>query len=214
MTSVKMSGDAVEYVRAIAQIIKAFAWPAALAIIAILFRKPIRLLLESISEAKWSGAGLEVSIKRNLADTRRLVEQIPPQVEQAPEQLIQVPEQPAPPTPEPSDPVNELIQLAQFSPRAAIMEAWLRVEAAGSEFANKVRPPQSTTLHRRAHFVEVLRRSERVPSQIIRAIQNLREIRNKVAHESTYEPSIDDAEEYVLLSFAVIEDLTRLSQKF
>ena len=59
-------------------------------------------------------------------------------------------------------------------------------------------------------FGEVLRRDNLIPSEVMKAIQKLRDIRNCCVHNPEFQPSVEDAEEYVLLSNAVIEDFHRL----
>jgi hypothetical protein len=59
-------------------------------------------------------------------------------------------------------------------------------------------------------FFDVLRRHDAIPPAVLTGIQKLRDIRNRTVHAPEFQPSVDDAEEYVLLAFAVIEDLRRI----
>ena len=186
---------------AIVELVKALAWPVSVFAIVFLLRKAIQGLIGSIREGRVKYKDLEFTFKRDLQQARESIETLP--------------QQPVPALTDAPEPgVSDLMELAQLSPRAAVTEAWTRLEAAAAEFAQK-HSPAETTKHRRpsVRFFDVLRRHDAVPPAVLTAIQKLRDIRNRTAHTPDFQPSVDDAEEYVLLAFAVVEDLRRIGEQ-
>lgn len=183
---------------AIVELVKALAWPVSVFAMIFLLRKPIQGLIGSIREGRVKYKDLEFTFKRDLEEARQSIELLP----QQPVSALRAPAEPE---------ISDLMALAQVSPRAAVIEAWTRLEAAATEFAQKHAPPDIAK-HRRPSviFLEVLRRNDAIPAAVMTAIQKLRDIRNRTVHTPEFQPSVDDAEEYVLLAFAVIEDLRRM----
>jgi hypothetical protein len=186
---------------AIVELVKALAWPVSVFGIIFLLRRAIQGLIGSIHEGRVKYKDLEFTFKRDLEQARQSIEMLPQQP---------VPALRAPTKPE----ITDLMSLAQVSPRAAVIEAWTRLEAAGAEFVQKHAPPDlPKQLRPSVMFGEVLRRQDLIPTAVMKAIQKLRDIRNRTVHSPEFQPSVDDAEEYVLLSFAVIEDLRQIGKK-
>ena len=183
---------------AIVELVKALAWPVSVFAIIFLLREAIQGLIASIREGRVKYKDLEFTFKRDLQQARQSIEMLPQQ---------SVPALRAPAEPE----INELMALAQMAPRAAVIEAWTRLEAAAAEFAQR-HAPLDVAKQRRSSvmFLDVLRRHDAIPAAVLTGIQKLRDIRNRTVHTPEFQPSVDDAEEYVLLAFAVIEDLRRI----
>ena len=135
-------------------------------------------------------------------------------LEQVQQSIKMLPQHPVPALRAPAEPdITELMELAQMSPRAAVIEAWTRLEATATEFAQKHAPPDAPKQRRSSvMFLDVLRRDDAIPTAVVTAIQKLRDIRNRTVHTPDFQPSVDDAEKYVLLTFAVIEDLRRIGE--
>lgn len=185
---------------AFVELVKALAWPTTLFAIVLLLRKALEALIASIREGRIKYGDLEVIVKRDLQEARESI------------QTLHIETAPALPAPEQSA-SSDLMSLAQIAPRAAIMEAWARLEMAGAELARK---RASADLPRQLRpsvmFGEVLRRQNLIPTEVMKAIMKLRDIRNRTAHSPEFQPSVEDAEEYVLLSMAVAEDLRRVTE--
>jgi hypothetical protein len=182
---------------AVVELVKALAWPVSVFAIILLLRRPIQGLISSIREGSVKYKDLEFSFKRDLEEAR---------------QSIKLPEgQAARALPAPQEPeITDLMALAETAPRAAVIEAWARLEVASAEWVQKHAPPDvRTQLKPHAMFRELLRQQGLLPPGAMKALQKLRDIRNRTVHTPEFQPSVDDAEEYVLLSFAVIEDLQR-----
>jgi len=181
---------------AVVELVKALAWPVSVFAIILLLRKAIQGLIASIHEGRVKYKDLEFTFKRDLQQVRR-----------------SLPQQPVPALPALEEPnITELMGLAQMSPRAAVIEAWTRLEAAAAEFAQRHAPPDVPKQRRPLMFLDVLRQHDAIPPAVKTAFQKLRDIRNRTVHTPDFQPSVDDAEEYVLLTFAVIEDLRRIGE--
>jgi hypothetical protein len=189
---------------AFVDLVKALAWPATLFAIVWLLRKVIKALISSIHEGKIKYGDLELIVKRDLEQARQSIKTIQAQPEglalRAPQESSKELE------------ISDLVSLAQIAPRAAVIEAWTRLEAAGAEFVQKHGPSDLPGQRSPVTFGEVLRRHDLIPSEVKNAIQKLRDIRNRTVHSPEFQPSVEDAEEYVLLSMAVIEDLRRIRE--
>ena len=190
----------MDTVTAIVELVKALAWPASAFAIIFLLRRAILRLIDSIREGRVKYKDVEFTFKRDLEQARESIKKI---------ETITPPALPAPQEPE----IDDLMALAQLSPRAAVVEAWIRLEAAGAEFARKHAPAEASRQRKPSMFLDVLRRHESIPTAVMTAIQKLRDIRNRTVHTPDFQPSVDDAEEYVLLTFAVVEDLRRISEQ-
>ncbi len=186
---------------AIVELVKALAWPVSIFAIILLLRKAIQGLIGSMHEGRVKYKDLEFTFKRDLEQARQSIK------------TLEAPAMPALRAPQEPE-ITNLMSLAQFAPRAAVIEAWTRLEAAGAEFVQKHAPPDlPKQLKPSVMFGEVLRRQNLIPTEVMKAIQKLRDIRNRTVHTPEFQPSVEDAEEYVLLSMAVIEDLRRISEK-
>src|SRR5438874_9841131 len=102
---------------AIVELVKALAWPVSVFAIIFLLRKAIQGLIASIREGRVKYKDLEFTFKRDLQQARQSIEMLP--------------QQPVPALRAPTEPeISDLMALAQVSPRAAVIEAWTRLEAA------------------------------------------------------------------------------------
>jgi hypothetical protein len=100
----------------IVEIVAALAWPAAIAFIAYLFRRQLGNLIKSVRTVKYMGA--EAEFGDSVEEGEALAEQVP------------LP----PATPE----AEELEDIERLPPRAAVLEAWLEVEAELQDLADRV----------------------------------------------------------------------------
>jgi len=170
---------------------KALAWPIATAGMLFMLRKPILSGFGKISKLKLKDVELEFG--RELEQAKAEVAGIPAQL-------------PLPlPTRAPSN--SRILGLAETSPRAAIIEAWLDVEKellAAAERADVWDTPRgrrSATLALRA-----LEQSDNLHQGLRRLLHHLKRLRNDAAHSSEFKPSVGDALEYARLS----EEATRM----
>ncbi len=192
----------MDWLTALVEAVKALAWPVTVLSIIYLLRTSLRELLSSIYEGKLRYKDLEVVINRKLVEARSaLGDKATPATE---EKNIAL-----------GDPSAKLLELAQQSPRAAVLESWLLVESAILSIAARLQQTDSKPSKRSPYQLlhAVLQSSEVVPASVSTAISKLRDIRNQTVHASDYQPTVDDAEEYVLLSSAVVADLENIKTR-
>ncbi|WP_207914994.1 hypothetical protein [Luteimonas arsenica] len=99
---------------------------------------------------------------------------------------------------------DELIRMASFSTRVAIMEAWLEVEAAAIEVASSFwGMPPSNTFKNFSRMGEYLLQSKVIDQKQLDTFKRLQQLRNKAAHAQELNLSEDDARSYVELALGL-----------
>jgi hypothetical protein len=179
----------------ISSILSALAWPIAVIFIVIILRRPLRHLLLRLETLR--GPGVEATFERQIEEAKDEVASAvagSPQVQRSEESRQERLE------------VDDLLQLADVSPRAAILEAWLRVESALAEAAAKLDLPpnmrRGTLL-----FIETLERQGVMSPEVGRAIRRLRNLRNVVVHTPTLDISRESIIDYVETAEFIVRSL-------
>jgi hypothetical protein len=170
----------------VAAIVKALAWPVAAIVIAVLFRKQLRALLERIRKGKIGPAEFEFE-----QEVKELVEQTP-----AP---LQLPTPTAAPT----------VSLATNNPRAAILEAWLRVESSAHRLSYYSGSTPPSTSRNTTNILRSLGKTGLLSSDDIALFNDLRGLRNQAVHDVDFRPSPDSAIQYVQLADGLQDRLNR-----
>lgn len=166
------------------KLLTGIAWPIAVVWVAYLFKGELRSLLHRMSQLKYKD--VEAKFELDLADAEAKVVQI----EKASPS--------AAPRPEISSKLEQLRRIADVSPRAAIMEAWVLVEdAAGrSGFVQGAAIPRVNP-----HlFVEELVRLGKLPTGSDSLLDQMRKLRNQAAHLPDFSLSQDEADRYLQLA--------------
>ncbi|MGZ9667751.1 hypothetical protein ACXX9E_16970 [Pseudomonas sp. GNP014] len=177
--------DALTFV---SEVIKSLAWPAAVVSLVIMLKKPIAQLIPLLRKLKYKE--LEMEFSKEIAELR--AEASAP-VSSGGQPTINQP-----------NPPNRLLQLISFSTRAAIMEAWLEVEAAASEVASSFwNEPTSDTFRNYPKLGEYLLQCKVIDKKQLETFNKLKQLRNKAAHASELELSESDAKSYVELASAL-----------
>ena len=163
------------------------AWPAAVVWIAYLFKGEFRSLLHRMSQLKYKD--VEAKFEIGLAEAEAKVSSI----EQSSSPL----------RPEITSKLELLRRIADVSPRAAIMEAWVLVEdAAGkSGFVQGAAIPRINP----RLFVEELVRCEKLPKGSDSLLVQMRKLRNQAAHLPDFSLNQDEADRYLQLAARVSE---------
>lgn len=171
------------------EFVKATVWPVTTLIILLILRKPITSLVGLIGTIKYKD--LEITITRDLAAAK---DEIASKVAKPASRLQRQ--------------VTDYSKLIEVSPRAAIIEAWIALEAAGVRAMSRaIAFHSSASPAGSPRFEEFLFRKGLIDGAIREAVHRLRNIRNQVAHASQYVPSSESAEEFTLLANAVTVDL-------
>lgn len=171
------------------KLIVGIAWPAAVVWVAYLFKGELRSLMSRISQIKYKDAVANFANKMEQAETT----------------ASSIPHVPAnsPPQPEISSKLESLRRIADVSPRAAIMEAWVLVEDSAARSGHI----QGTTVPRvnARSFVEDLIAGGKLPAESGLLIEQMRKIRNQAAHLPDFVISQDEADRYLQLAARVSE---------
>lgn len=172
------------------QALYAIAWPAVVLVVLHYVRKPLADLLPLLVRLKYKDFELDFS--------RRL--------EEAEAEAVALP----PPTPQAlaAPPGESLFALAKVSPRAAILEAWIRVEHAAAEaLSRRGLSPPSRQIHSPMELIKLLEREDIIDSQLLPLFHDLRGLRNSAAHAHRFAPPPEAAEDYVRLALRLEESL-------
>ena len=165
------------------KLIEALAWPIATVAMVALLRKQIAAALPLVKRLK--AGPVEAEFEREVRELAESAQAAPPA---APAEPAQVGFK------------SELYKLAQVSPRAAILEAWLAVEAAAIA-AVRTRSPSTVSDARKPVLLATMLSQNEVLAQGQLAIfQELRSLRNQVVHVSDFYPTLEAVSNYIELA--------------
>lgn len=174
------------------ELLVGIAWPVAMIWIAYLFKGELRSLLHRISQLKYRNVEAKFEIGLAEAEAKVLaIEHAAPQLPQSPQ------------PPELTSKLESLRRIADVSPRAAIMEAWVLVEdAAGkSGFVQGASMPRVNP----RLFVEELIRLGKLPKGTDSLLDQMRRLRNQATHLSDFSLNRDEADRYLQLAARMSE---------
>jgi hypothetical protein len=171
----------------IVALISAVVWPIAAIWIAYLFRGEVRGLASRVSHLKYKD--MEATFERELKAAEVKAEAIP---SQTPAAL---------PSPDLMSRLEGLQRIADISPRAAIMEAWILIESAAGQagFAQGAARPRINPML----FVDWLIKSGKLPAGSIELVEALRNLRNQAAHLPNFSINRDEADRYLKLAVKI-----------
>ena len=178
----------MDWLSFIANIVSSVSWPLSIFFVAALFRSQIRALFSSVKKLKWKDVEAEFGDK---------VEQIREEVKLFEDD----------PDYEDSPVEEKLVRLVETHPHLAVLEGWKSLERSISSLSIKrlgTDRSRSTQEH-----IDAISKSELVPRNMLNAISNIREVRNRAAHELDADVSKGSA--YVLLD--TIADVTTYLDK-
>lgn len=172
----------------IIQLLDKIIWPATLITLILMLRKPLRALIPFLKRAKLSE--LEVEFDQQLADAQRTASKELPK--SAPDWRV------------------ELIQLAQYMPNAAVLEAWNKLEMKTTAFLENQNQTLPTTSEQPYKALQdLLAEEELLEVKRLKLFDELRQLRNKVAHAKNYKISSEQATLYVSLTLQLIDSLEK-----
>ena len=180
----------------IIKVLETLAWPVTVIIIVVIFRKQIGRAILTVSKLKYKD--LELEFDKRLQDAEREATQIqlsPPQNNRDIKELLTS-----------ASPYDRLFQLADISPRSAIIEAWLIVESITKDVAKKLgitaREPRVGR-----ELIRELVKDNKLREGTTAIYDNLRTMRNSAAHALEFEISAEDAKRYVDLAISLAHRL-------
>jgi hypothetical protein len=173
----------MDWLTFIAAIVKALAWPLTVLGVFAVLRRPLLGLIPLVARLKFKD--LELDFGRRLAEVRAEAEGLP----RAPSAAIA------------ADGDETLLRLASMAPRAAILEAWLRLEATALRAARRQGTSEPVTqLRVPVRLIEALEELGVIDARQAAVFHELRSLRNSAAHALGFEPDPEAAREYVRLA--------------
>lgn len=174
------------------ELVHVIAWPAALVLLAYLFRKDIRDLVMGHLAPKPQRISYRLSSTLQLAD------------ELAQSVVKSIGGQPNVKNNETYRKSHEQLQrLAKASPRAAIIETWVEFEANIQDVADKMEIFSRGPLGTR-RTIEKMIDMKKIDPDMLSLYASLREVRNKATHVPDYTISNEDAERYFEIYYVMM----------
>jgi hypothetical protein len=170
------------------QLLTGLAWPIVAIWVAYLFKPELRNLIGRVSRFKFKELEFELDLtkaEKSIAMIEKAVKLVP-----KPDAVSEAR-------------LDQLRELAEVSPRAAILEAWIMIEeaAAKSGFVAGARTPRVNVMS----FVSWLIRDGKLPPESESLVESLRMLRNQAAHYfdqpfPAFELQRQDADRYLALA--------------
>jgi len=175
------------------RILEILAWPVTVLVLAVLFRSELVKLLARLSSVKYKD--FEAQFERELRQAERDVAHL---------RTARIDAKPTPLEPTVYD---QLLRIAEVSPRAAVSEAWRLVENAAVAAARvaQIEVPQrgSPVSAAVGSFV----REEVFSEDAVALFDRLRRLRNDAVHAPDFALDAIDVERYVDLALRLEQDL-------
>lgn len=194
----------MDWLTFIATIVESIAWPSVVVGVLLYLRKELPNIVRSLRKLKFKGVELEFdeSARALAAETKRAVP-----LRELGDFLVMGQSY--------SSVSNRLADLADLSPRAAILEAWLLVEASAAELLRK---QQSNIASASAYpgpmrVLERLREAEVLTPPQESAFEHLRRLRNEAVHTPDAEFTASAVSNYIKSAIAMavyLEDMASM----
>ncbi len=185
----------------IAQIISSASWPALVIIILLVFKRELAKIVQRLAHLKYKDLELEFDkVKQQAKELHKDVSE----------------ELPAPKSPVFTSLEDQVLDAVERAPSAAILLAWSGLETAmASAVARLAISPESPSYRSPIHNIEMLSKYGGLPKSHANLFQEMRILRNKVAHEKDAMLSItqDQALNYANVAIEMIQQLEQLKQK-
>lgn len=167
--------------------IKALAWPTAFVAVSIMVRKPVIELIPFLRRLKYKEIELEFS--KEIAQLKAEVKAAKPTTSHNDE------------TTTANTSIDRLLNIASISTSAAILEAWSELESASVAVASSFwSQPPSDVFRNYPRLGEYLLQCKVIDNKQLAIFNQLRDLRNKVAHAVALNISEDEARTYIELA--------------
>lgn len=180
----------MEYV---VHIIDSIAWPAAVIWLGYLFRSDLRKLLGRVTSLKYKD--VEASFEKELAAAEEEARKALPKKEKP---LSLADEEPVYPPPY-DERYERLLRIADESPRAALLEAWVEVEASLSEAAERNGIQNTRRISPRKVVLELINTGGYAKT-LLPFFEDLRGLRNEAAHAPHFVPTSKQTRRYLQMA--------------
>ena len=184
-------------------IVDSLIWPIIILFLALFFRSSIRRLLDRIASVSWGDK--HVKFDRVLEEAREQVDTAilssgrggkPGRVTSA--ELLQW--------------ISQPLNAIPSNPRQGVIDAWLEVESALEDAAERLGVYIPSKTNRRPGLsLRLLMHNEHISEDWVHVFRRLRQLRNEAAHDRRFDLTSDRAEDYVRLCADAIFYLRHLS---
>jgi Asp-tRNA(Asn)/Glu-tRNA(Gln) amidotransferase B subunit len=175
------------------------AWPAAVVTAVIVLRHALRRLIPDLNQLKYKD--LEIRFGRQLENVRHELESrprpaLPPAAEDEAKQRTEA-----------AGLAQYFESIAEVSPRAAILEAWIGFETTATSTAQKFELVPSDRPTSMFDLIRALQGGEFITADEARALTKLRALRNEVVHAPYIQLTKEKAGEYASLVREIGEEI-------
>jgi hypothetical protein len=194
-----VDGDEMDALTFIAKLVEALAWPLVVAGMLLYLRKELPTILRSLRKLKFKDVEMEFgeAAIALAVETRRVMPSPKPDLK-----VMGEPENGA---------ADRLDAIAELSPRAAILEAWLMVESSAADLIRKRGASSLNSAPGPLRIKEGLRRAEVLTPPQEDAFEHLRRLRNEAVHapDAQFTPAaVSSYIESALAMAAYLKDMT------
>jgi len=185
----------------ISSIISSLAWPAIVLIIVFILKNPLSKILISLTKFRYKD--LEMEFERLKSSARALPKTIESKTIPESERIIY------------SSLEEQIADIAPRSPEGAILIAWSTIEAAISSAVMRLAiSPEPPSYRSVIHNIEYLKKYTDIDKTVFAAMDDLRVVRNQVAHvrDRRYKISIEQALSYGKTAEKIIKILQNLKR--
>lgn len=182
----------MDFLTFLSSIIATLSWPITLLVLVVMLKKPISELIPLLRKLKYKE--LEMEFRDGVSELKVAAIESDLSVSVA--------------SPAVQNEESRLVKLANISPRAAIMEAWIHVENAAIELVSSFyNQDPSDTLKNYSKLGEYLLDVKVIDSKQLEFFNKLRQLRNKAAHAEELSLNESDAKAYVEFAYSLAEHI-------
>jgi len=173
-------------------VIRSLAWPAVVLTVLIMLKGEIVALIARIKKLKLKDAELEFEqqIREIEIQVAPIAKRVPAPDTAGSERIAQL---------------DRLYEMADISPRAAVVEGWLQVESALAAVASKV---EGLEKNRRSipssSLLNILKDRGLIEPPILVGLEQMRRLRNRAIHATDFDLSAEGARKFLDLCKEVI----------
>lgn len=178
------------------ELIVGISWPATILILAFTFRREAITLFSRITRLRYKE--LEADFEETI---RELKAEAPVELAVLGQKVL--------PASWVTQRKSELLELAEISPRAAVLESWLEVEKAVRDLTIAVGILESPKPHDQ---MRELVESGVVPAMFLESIDELRRLRNTAAHSTDFGLPAQLVQSYVEYSLSIVDALEAIKE--
>lgn len=185
----------MDYLTFIAKLIDALAWPIAIVIIVLLFKSQLKALLHKIGKFKYKDLELEFSKETKALQIEADKIFSPISVKANKELSL-------------DELKSYLFSMSDKYPRAAIFEAWNSLEASLGKYAASYKHiTEGEKIYAPVSYLNIAKMVFQDDDKHMSFFYSLWELRNRVVHESNFNPSTDNAKAFVRLTVRLIAEV-------